>query len=326
MTPEVSIIIPVYNVEAFLPECLASVERQTVFEKLEVILVNDGSTDTSMDICSKFAAAYPNVTIITQSNKGLSEARNNGMMSARGKYIYFLDSDDLIEPDAIATLTAFAKVNDCDIVQGNHYYAYPDKLLALQPIDGKCVFGVDTAMKLLVENRGIHNFVWSKLYRRELVNSIKFQPDVYFEDFFWMHLVLDRVSRFGIVNKPLYHYRQRDSSITGTFSIKNFDLLKGYLERLTFISYKYPHLVNALKRNIEHIFMSFYPFCKPGSGFESNFHTYLSAYASVAGSRSLTMRMLTSRSYKLVELILLIKRICSRVQHNKVFVKPISPA
>ena len=118
-----SIIIPVYNVQDYLSHCLDSLYAQ-VDDTVEVILVNDGSTDDSLNICRRYADSYSNTVIIDKENGGLSDARNVGTKVATGDYIYYLDGDDWLAPNAIKTLLDYAIENDCEIVQGGFYYAY----------------------------------------------------------------------------------------------------------------------------------------------------------------------------------------------------------
>ena len=126
--PVLSVIIPVYNVHKYLSYCLDSLYAQ-VDGTVEVVLVNDGSTDESLNICRKYADACSNTIIIDKENGGLSDARNVGTNTATGDYIYYLDSDDWLAPNAIRTLYDYAIENDCEIVQGGFYYAYDDYLL-----------------------------------------------------------------------------------------------------------------------------------------------------------------------------------------------------
>lgn len=291
----ISLIIPIYNVGEYLQQCLESVSAQSIIDECEIILVNDGSTDNSLQICEQFAASNNNVVVVTQENAGLSEARNTGKRLAKGNYVYFLDSDDWLGDKALEILLDFAVKNHCDIVQANHFYAYEDRCLCVSPVDGSVVYSRDEAMDQLVQNKYIHNFAWGKLYRRDIVDGIDFRPNVYFEDSFWMHYVIDKGSKIGVVNKPLYYYRQRSSSISGSFTIKNFDLIKGNLERLAFISNNYPNLKKKLCKSIENILWDFLPYCRHDKILKQTFKTYLEQYVKAAGVFSCKMRILKSQ-------------------------------
>lgn len=236
----ISIIIPVFNVQEYLPKCLDSLYSQ-LKDNMEVILVNDGSTDNSLAICKQYAEKYTNNTIIIdKDNGGLSDARNIGTEVASGDYVYYLDSDDWLAPNAISTLYDFAIQNNCEIVQGGFYYAYEDYLLYDYSIKTK-VLNREKAMLELITNESIKDFSWGKLYKTDIVKKHMFPQGKYFEDAYWQHLIVHDIAHYGIVPTPLYYYRQRSSGISGTFSLKSLDLLQGYGERLEFIKDYYPN-------------------------------------------------------------------------------------
>lgn len=260
---DISVIVPVYNVRDYLQQCLDSVIKALRCINGEVILVNDGSTDDSLNICYEYKDKLPNLTIINQPNQGLGEARNSGMQCASGKYIYFLDSDDWIDSTAFSVLMEFAEQNACDIVQGGYCYAFPDGRIidsSVCTLESSMLISRGEAMHKLVQGNEIQNFAWGKLYRRKLLSDLKF-PKKYFEDSFWQYRVLDKVINYAIVNKRLYYYRQRSSSISGNFSQRNFDLIEGNLKRLEFLKVEYPYLVDEAKRGIENTFWQFYACC-----------------------------------------------------------------
>lgn len=241
----VSIVVPVYNVAEYLPSCLDSLFGQELSESMEVILVDDGSTDSSPDICERYREEHPGVVVIHQFNKGLSEARNAGIKNAKGEWLYFLDGDDWLAPRALQTLIDYAERTSCDMVIGSFYYAYDSYLLYddrwfknSEPF----VMNREEAMRALIHQRFFKNFAWGKLYRTEIVKMHPFRPGVYFEDSFWQHLIVDEIQSVGVVPKPLYYYRQRPDSISGVFSRKSLDLLDGNEERFKFILEHYPSL------------------------------------------------------------------------------------
>ena len=241
----VSIVIPVYNVAEYLPRCLDSLLKQDYVGEMEIILVDDGSTDSSSSICKEFCNARPRAILIRQENKGLSEARNAGIMAANGEWLLFLDSDDWLAPNALSTLLSFAETHTSDIVIGSFYYAHEDHLLFDDrgfDIKEPFVLNREDAMRELLQQRYFKNFAWGKLYRTESAQKHLFRPGVYFEDAFWQHLMIDEVQRVGVIPKPLYYYRQRNDSISGTFSARNLDILKGNEERFRFIMDRYPAL------------------------------------------------------------------------------------
>lgn len=241
----ISVIIPIYNVQEYLSQCLDSLYEQ-IDGSVEVILVNDGSTDNSQAICEEYAQKFPNTILVNKENGGLSDARNAGTTVAIGDYIYYLDSDDWLVPNAIKTLYDFARKNNCEVVQGGFYYAYDDHLLYDAKYKKPFVLDRGEAMLQLIKNDYVKNFAWGKLYKSEIVKRHQFPKGKYFEDSYWQHLVMNEVTYYGIVPTPLYYYRQRSSGISGEFSIKNLDLLKGYMERLLFIQEFYPDYLNVM--------------------------------------------------------------------------------
>ena len=126
--PKISVIVPVYNVAEYLPQCLDSIVAQD-FDDMEVVVVDDGSTDGSSEILHDYCRRNDYFKIVSKVNGGLSDARNVGTAVAQGDYIYYLDSDDWVSPDAIDKLYQFAVENRCDVVQGGFYYAYDDSLM-----------------------------------------------------------------------------------------------------------------------------------------------------------------------------------------------------
>lgn len=246
---EVSIIVPIYNMEAYIRQCLDSLYAQ-VDDTIEVILVNDGSTDSSPRICAEYIKRYPDTIYINQENGGLSDARNSGIEVATGQYTYFLDGDDWLATNAIRTLYDFAESEHCEMVQGGFYYAFNDHLEYDDRkinIDAKpFVLSKMEAMSQLVKQHYVKNFAWGKLYCTEFVKHTLFRKGVFFEDSFWQHHMIDQVKCYGVIPQPLYFYRQRLDSISGNFSIRQKDLLDGYEQRLLFIRKKYPDLINPM--------------------------------------------------------------------------------
>lgn len=242
----VSVVIPVYNVATYLPQCLDSLSNQDYEGGMEIILVDDGSTDSSSAICEEFCLSFPQAILLRQENKGLSEARNAGIMAARGDWLFFLDSDDWLAPQALSNLLSFANANMCDIVIGSFYYAFNDHLLHDDRwFDNQDFFILtrEEAMRELILQHFFKNFAWGKLYRTTIVKKHLFRPHVFFEDVYWQHLIVHEANRVGVVTRPLYYYRQRANSISGQFTERNLDLLKGAKERLEFLKKEYEHLV-----------------------------------------------------------------------------------
>lgn len=260
----ISIVIPVYNVLDYLPHCLDSIDVQTSF-RMEVVLVNDGSTDDSISVCKEYALRNPDVVVIDKENGGLSDARNIGTEIAKGDYIYYLDSDDWLAPNAIKSLYDYAIENDCEIVQGGFYYAYDDHLLFDNKYKKPFVLDRREAMLELIKNDYVKNFAWGKLYRADIVKKHHFPKGKYYEDSYWQHLVLHECNRYGIVPTPLYYYRQRNTGISGEFSLKNLDLLRGYGERSVFVQEHYPEFNDVMLQSYYRVVKSFCNIAKTSS-------------------------------------------------------------
>ena len=256
----ISVVVPVYNVRPYLEQCVDSILTQS-YADLDVILVDDGSTDGSSDVCDRCAEGDSRVKVIHKSNGGLSDARNVGVKAAVGEWIYFADSDDWLDSDAVRLLYEFAVAHDCDVVQGGLYYVYPDYLLCRnvsRKERTRSVLGRHEAMRELIINDRVKNFAWGKLYKAELIKDLDFPEGKFFEDCFWQHRVVDRVRRYGIIDSPLYFYRQRHDSISGGMSDDNrTDLLDGYRERYDFIQRKYPDLQNIMKQKYDALCLEF---------------------------------------------------------------------
>lgn len=218
MTPAISVIIPAYKVERYIADCLDSVMGQQGAPTFEVIVVNDCSPDKSAEIASR----YDGVKVLHHTeNKGLSEARNTGIRTARGHYLYFVDSDDTIAPDALARLWKHAEAHpNVDIVYGmtaavpgnrsmNRYYDLTNRNARPFESETKRVRRLHIILPEIACNR---------LISREwmLGHNLFFTPGLIHEDFDWHLRALDRVQTFAIeTGKPTYHHLLRNDSITG---------------------------------------------------------------------------------------------------------------
>ncbi len=244
--PLVSIIVPIYNVESYLHQCLDSIHNQS-YSNLEVILVNDGSTDQSQIIIDEYVKKDDRFIGLIKQNGGLSDARNFGMQYVTGEYVLFVDSDDWLELSMIEVLLQVAQESQADIIQCGFYYAYPSYLLYdnrwYKENDDISLLDKDMAMKELVINKRIKNFAWGKLFKTHLVSDTPFEFGVLFEDVFWMHKIIHKIDKFAITHTPLCYYRQREGSIVAQYSIKNLDFIRGQFERKDFLHNYYPHLV-----------------------------------------------------------------------------------
>lgn len=238
----VSVIIPIYNVEKYLRTCVDSVIGQT-YRDLQIILVDDGSTDSCGGICDEYTGKDTRIQVVHKENGGLSDARNAGLPLAEGDFVLYLDSDDYLAPAAIETLVKMQTQSDADIVLGNFLYTFPDHEYPAEAWhQTDMVLDNKQAMEALIDGR-IETFAWGKLLRREIACKHPFPKGKVFEDHFWTHFVFADAQTVALLAQPLVHYRQRDNSISFTFDLKRLDILDGWMNRKEFLEHRYPDLL-----------------------------------------------------------------------------------
>lgn len=219
----ISIIVPVYNVEDYLVECLESLLAQTGVE-LEIILVDDGSTDGSLAICQAYADRYRNIKLISQTNQGQSVARNIGLEQAEGEYIFFIDSDDyLTEPGALAHALTTLETEQADIVIFSYRLIYPrksvDRIFKHEVIDGK------TALVYQLTNR-ISGMIGGRLFRKVIVTNSYFPIGKIGEDNFFNYLAIENSRRVVILSEIYYAYRRWVGSTTYRMGFRQFEIFE----------------------------------------------------------------------------------------------------
>lgn len=243
-SPKLSIIVPVYNVEKFLKQCVNSILRQS-YENFELILVDDGSQDQSGEICDEFRMIDDRVIVIHKKNEGQSIARNVGIEIAHGEYVCFIDSDDWIHNQYLEVLYSNARKMAADIVQCNYYYAYETFYLTEKKTYCTCeneiiTYTTDEAIYQLIQHKDIKNFLWGKIIRVDLVKSNLLPNIATFEDLYWFPKLIQSCNKYVIVNKTLYYYRQHESSLTHEYNNTSLLLLRGLEERIQFVNEYYP--------------------------------------------------------------------------------------
>ncbi|SFT14223.1 Glycosyltransferase involved in cell wall bisynthesis [Zhouia amylolytica] len=215
MNPLVSIIIPVYNAELYLERCLNSVINQT-YENLEILLINDGSTDNSKNICTSFKKKDNRIRLINQVNGGSSIARNTGLDQAQGEIISFIDSDDHIDLKMITIMVDLLLTHDLEVVE-----AEPDNPTKKKSFDGS--FRIEdqiTATKRILKNTSFS--VWRRIYKKSLIGEMRFIPKLIHQDVFFTIDLLKKISKIGYLNTPLYIYNTGNigSIIRSKYSVK----------------------------------------------------------------------------------------------------------
>ena len=219
----ISVIVPVYNVEKYLEECLDSIQNQT-YSDIEVILVNDGSLDNSKDICEKYCKEDNRFKLLNQENQGLSAARNNGVASSTGEFIAFVDSDDIILPNYLETLIHYM-TDEIDIVE-SQFTLSKKEFLDERFKELTILFegNSEEAVKIFPKHVLNVNAV-TKLYRRSIVETIPYIDGVIFEDVYCGIGMLKYIRKIIKIDYKGYYYRQHQASIMHrTFTPKNLDI------------------------------------------------------------------------------------------------------
>ena len=230
---KVSVIVPVYCVEKYIPKCLDSLVNQTL-EDIEVIVVNDGSPDNSQKIIDKYAKKYPNkIKSFKKENGGQGSARNYGLTKANGEYIGYVDSDDYVELDMYEKLYNKAKNDNLDIaICGNYNVSedYKDKKEDLEFIKYE-----DNKINALLGKKA----VWNKIYKKNIVESLQFRSKLWYEDFDFSIKAICNAKKIDYINEPLYDYLLRkgstmnNSNIERNLEIINADILNTGNEKIT---------------------------------------------------------------------------------------------
>ena len=220
----ISVIVPVYNVEEYLEECLESIKQQT-FTDIEVILVNDGSTDGSMEICERFCQKDSRFKLINQENQGQSVARNRGVKESVGKFIMFVDSDDVINKNLLEVLLPYMKT-EVDIVECR-MTRKKEEFYLNKP--SKIVFKGNAKEAILncIEIKEVKFCPVTKLYRREIVEKVPFLEGYIYEDVFTGINYLKHMRKIVVVDYIGYYYRVRpNSTMTKSYTEKDLDIFK----------------------------------------------------------------------------------------------------
>ena len=246
----ISVIVPIYKVEAYLDRCIRSIADQT-YENLEIILVDDGSPDDCPAICDAWAERDSRIKVIHKKNGGLSDARNAGMAIASGELISFIDSDDSIEPEFLEKLFRALTENDADIAEcGVSCVDEEGRVLRQRTAAPVQTMGKIEALRRLVLEDGVYQTVWNKLYRRHVAMGVLFAVGKYNEDEFWTYQVIDRINKLAVVNEPLYHYLQRSSSIIGVgYNVRRLDGLEARFKRMEYLQ-KYEELAALTRQQL----------------------------------------------------------------------------
>lgn len=245
---KISVIVPCYNVEEYIKKGLDSLINQTL-KDIEIILINDGSKDKTIDILKEYDKKDKRIVIIDKKNEGVSKARNDGLEKATGEYIAFMDSDDWFELDALEKMYNKAKDNDFDIVACDTYAIYPDRKQYIK----SAIKDNQTNKKLMIDAYAV---IWNKIYKKEILKNIKFNTSLTFcEDVLFLYQIYERVNKIGSINEPLYNYLQRQNSLTYTYDKKLYQLIESQDEIINY--YKKGNIFAKYKEELEYTYVRY---------------------------------------------------------------------
>lgn len=244
MKEMISVVVPIYNVEKYLAKCIESIIAQT-YNNLEIILVDDGSTDNCGKICDDYAKKDQRIKVIHKANGGLSDARNAGIEAAKGYYIGFVDSDDYINVNMYERLSNIIKTDDSKIAVCNFSLVYEEmrkNIFDNNDFSANYLL-IDNKDKLLKysmkNNYDTFTVAWNKLYLRELFNDIRYPKGKIHEDVFTTYKLLYKAQKISYTKDAMYYYLQRETSITKQkFSEKRLHQLDALQEQLEFYQVK----------------------------------------------------------------------------------------
>lgn len=227
----VSVIVPIYNIENYLEECLDSLIHQS-YRNLEIILVDDGSTDRSGEICDRYAKQDDRIKVIHKENGGLSSARNRGMDVVTGEFVSFIDGDDYIDCDTFQVCIDAMQERQAEVVEFGIVGRNTDE----ESVKG--IFDREDVLKRAISSSYSYpsDSVWNKMYRKSLIENLSFPEGKIHEDSVFLAQVFAKEKKYYFINRQLYFYRCREDSITHTkFSVRDLDKLELYKERTRYL-------------------------------------------------------------------------------------------
>lgn len=241
---KISVIVPVYNVEKYIRKCVDSILNQTM-QDLEIILVDDGSTDRSGEICDEYREKDIRIKVIHKKNGGLSDARNVGEKNATADYVIFLDGDDYIHREMLETLYFPIKEQGVDLSTCGVFNVYDEKEIPQYSKIEQFLCTGSKAFGLILEGNIIPGTICNKLIKREIADKICFPVGRLYEDVFYTLKLIPLVNQVYVTTKPMYYYVHRQGSITTSkFKEKDMDIVYAYRETMELVKKQYPDLVS----------------------------------------------------------------------------------
>ena len=249
MGEKISVIVPVYNVEAYLERCVESILQQT-YANFELILINDGSADSSGQICDYLASQYENIKVYHIENAGVSNARNMGIQLATGSWVTFIDSDDFVTQDYLATLASAVEGANLGFVIAPLHHIKNGIVTDLPPHSGKTeLWSTEETMKELLMTTRTSFFPVAKLFKRDLLADEKFNTNYHLAEdaLFLTELLLKTRCSSVFIDKPVYYYDHREGSATTSVNQHVFDTIEVYKQIIAQVSQVFPNLKYELK-------------------------------------------------------------------------------
>ena len=244
MGEKISVIVPVYNVEAYLERCVESILQQT-YTHFELILINDGSTDSSGQICDHLASQYENIKVYHIENAGVSNARNMGIQLATGSWVTFIDSDDFVTQDYLATLASAAEGLNVGFVIASLHHIKNGIVTDIPSHSGKTeLWSTEETMKELLMTTRTSFFPVAKLFKRDLLADEKFNTNYHLAEdaLFLTELLLKTRCSCVFIDKPVYYYDHREGSATTSVNRYVFDTIEVYKQIIAQVSQAFPNL------------------------------------------------------------------------------------
>ena len=251
----ISVIVPVYNISGCVERCIKSLLTQT-YENLEIVLVDDGSSDESGSICDEYAKKDSRIKVIHKENGGLSDARNEGIRKATGNYISLVDGDDFVDRNYIEELYGVLMKYDARMAITAHRVIYP-KTSMNKSTGEKYVGSPKEILRRMLYDDGLDLSAWGKLYDADLFRGIKYPKGRLFEDSATTYKLVDACDKIAVYSVPTYNYVMRTSSIVNeSFSRNKMDLITSTEEMINYIRKKYPELSVGCDRRMMYAYLS----------------------------------------------------------------------
>lgn len=262
----ISVIVPVYMGEQWLPRCIESIRNQS-FQNLEIILVNDGSPDNSGKVCEEYAGLDDRITVVHKENGGLSDARNAGIAASSGQYIMFVDEDDYIHPDMVQILYRTMQETNADMVLCD-FVPVPDEAKidypAITQVESPVCFEGGEVMNQLYYRNLLTVVAWNKLYKRAVFNAHGYIKGRVHDDESAIHYILHACKKTAYLKEKLYYYVQREGSITSKRRWNYYsDSWQAYEERLAFLEENgYEEMASFTKEHMLHYAVTYWKMLK----------------------------------------------------------------